>query len=47
MNAHVSFNIFKKSRKSDKMQGLLSISSCFGNEFNKLITTLWSMNVRY
>ena len=39
MSAHVSLNLLKKLRKSDKMQGLLSILSLFRSEFNKLNNT--------
>ena len=37
MSAHVLFNLFNELRKSDKMQGLLSIISLFSNEFNKFV----------
>ena len=35
MSAHVLLNLLNKLRKSDKMRGLLRISSLFRNEFNK------------
>ena len=48
MNAHVLFNISNKSRKVIKYRlAEHFIISFFGNEFNKLKSTLWSMNVRY
>ena len=39
MSAHILFNLLNKLRKSDKMQGLPSISSLFRNEFNKFSNT--------
>ena len=35
MSAHVLLNLLNKLRKRDKMQGLLSILSCFRNSFSK------------
>ena len=34
MSAHVLFDLLNELRKSDKMQGLLSILSLFRNKFN-------------
>ena len=35
MSAHVLLNLLKELRKRDKMRGLSSILSLFGNLFNK------------
>ena len=37
MSAHVLLNLLNKLRKRDKMRGLKSILSLFGNELNKSI----------
>ena len=39
MSALVLLNSLNKLRKKDKMQGLSSILSLFGNEFNKINNT--------
>ena len=39
MSAHVLLNLFNKLWKRDKMLGLPSILSIFGNEFNKFNNT--------
>ena len=39
MSAHVLLNLLNELRKSDKMQGLLSILSLFRNWFNKFNNT--------
>ena len=39
MNAHVSLNLLNKLGKSNKMRGLPSILSLFGNKFNKFNNT--------
>ena len=39
MSASVLLNFSNELRKTDKMQGLLSILSLFRNEFNKLNKT--------
>ena len=37
MSAHVLLNLLNKMKKRDKIQGLLSIISLFGNKFTKFI----------
>ena len=39
MRAHALLNLLSKLRKSDKMRGLPSILSLFGNKFNKFNST--------
>ena len=39
MSAHVLLNLLNELRKRDKMRGLWSISSLFGNVFNKFNNT--------
>ena len=39
MSAHVLLNFLNELEKSDKMPGLSSILSLFGNEFNKFDNT--------
>ena len=39
MSAHVLLNLLNELRKSDKMQGLLSILLLFRNEFTKFNNT--------
>ena len=39
MNAHVLLNLLNEFGKSDKVQGLPSISLLFRNEFNKFNNT--------
>ena len=39
MSAHVFLNLFNELSKRDKMRGLPSILSLFGNEFNKFNNT--------
>ena len=39
MSAHVLLNLLNKMRKRDKMRGLPSIVSLFGNEFKKFNNT--------
>ena len=39
MNAHVLLNLLNELGKRDKMRGLPSILSLFGNEFNKFNKT--------
>ena len=39
MSAHVLLNLSNELRKRDQMQGLLSISSLFCNEFNEINNT--------
>ena len=39
MSAHVLLNLLNELRKRDKMRGLPSILSLFGNEFNKFNNT--------
>ena len=39
MSAHVLFNLLNEVRKRDKMRGLLSILSLFGNKLNKFNNT--------
>ena len=39
MNAHVLLNLLNKLRKRDKIRGLLSSFSLFGNKFDKFNNT--------
>ena len=39
MSAHVLLNLFNELEKRDKMRGLPSILSLFGNEFNQFNNT--------
>ena len=43
MRAHVLLDLFNEVGKRDKMRGLPSILSLFGNEFNKFNKTIARM----
>ena len=47
MSAHVLLNLSNDLEKGDKMRGLPSVSSLFGNKFNKFNNTGAQMQILF